>query len=411
MQDLAQKEVLGSCPGWRPWLGYGSNEAGCEHKSRLLTRTATNAYFPQTLSALSIPDPAEKLRADVESVWDFVKIAKDAATLAVCMQFPQVATALGDYDEGSIIAEVNRRILGTPVPVPRMRETEWNALMAAPLEQPGDYPKPGQKWFARRLDLELPDFLERVVLVHHLREVRAQVGFTRLEGVSGDAEGEYRLDVRTAPLALDADWIPAVEILGEGVFLACNLDVVGAWEGRPAVQARAATFRQALMLANEGRINPITFAGERLLMLHSLAHMLITAISLECGYPATSIRERIYCSSDPQTPRAGILLYTGTPGSEGTLGGLVEIGRNILHFLRRAAEAGRLCSNDPVCAQHDPSNPHEGRFREGAACHGCLLIGEPSCERMNQDLDRAFVVPTVDNADAAFLADWMATWT
>jgi hypothetical protein len=41
----------------------------------------------------------------------------------------------------------------------------------------------------------------------------------------------------------------------------------------------------------------------------------------------------------------------------------------------------------------------------GAACHGCLLIAEPSCERRNELLDRSLVVPTVDLADAAFFAE------
>src|SRR5690606_32307954 len=133
--------------------------------------------------------------------------------------------------------------------------------------------------------------------------------------------------------------------------------------------------------------------------------LLINAISLSCGYPASSIKERIYCSEEGG--RAGILLYTGSPSSEGTLGGLVEVGRDIVTHLRMAAEMGRLCSNDPVCAQHDPNGDRDKRHSEGAACHGCLLIGEPSCERGNRDLDRTLVVPTVEHRDAAFLGDWL----
>ena len=133
-------------------------------------------------------------------------------------------------------------------------------------------------------------------------------------------------------------------------------------------------------------------------LLHSLSHLLITAVALECGYSASSIRERIYAGESGY----GILLYTGAPGSEGTLGGLVDIGRNIEHHLAQALEMGHLCSNDPVCAQHEPHNPHEKRFRHGAACHGCLLVAETSCERRNEFLDRALVVPTVADQDAAF---------
>jgi hypothetical protein len=84
------------------------------------------------------------------------------------------------------------------------------------------------------------------------------------------------------------------------------------------------------------------------------------------------------------------------------LGGLVEAGRKIAHHLKEALERGRLCSNDPVCAQHEPQNAHERRFLLGAACHGCLLIAETSCEQKNDFLDRALVVPTVENLGAEF---------
>jgi hypothetical protein len=129
--------------------------------------------------------------------------------------------------------------------------------------------------------------------------------------------------------------------------------------------------------------------------------MLITAVSLEAGYSASAIRERIYCSKPGVSRRdrmAGILLYTGSTGSEGTLGGLVDRGRDVLQHLQRAWDQGTLCSNDPVCAQHDPDGDHAERYLEGAACHGCLFVAECSCERFNRYLDRALVVPTLGRA-------------
>ncbi len=46
--------------------------------------------------------------------------------------------------------------------------------------------------------------------------------------------------------------------------------------------------------------------------------------------------------------------------------------------------------------QHRPDDSQEERFLHGAACHGCLLIAETSCERRNEFLDRALVVNTVE---------------
>jgi hypothetical protein len=134
----------------------------------------------------------------------------------------------------------------------------------------------------------------------------------------------------------------------------------------------------------------------RFYLLHSLSHLLISAISLRCGYAASAIRERIYCAGvDAETPMAAILLSTGSSGAGGTLGGLVEQGHKIDSHLKRALEMGMLCSNDPVCGSHSPEHDPAERLLEGAACHGCLFIAECSCERFNRYLDRALVVPTI----------------
>ena len=121
---------------------------------------------------------------------------------------------------------------------------------------------------------------------------------------------------------------------------------------------------------------------------------------MRCGYPASSIRERVY--SDPLGGRYGLLLYTGSPDAEGTLGGLVEQARHIEDHLAQALSMAALCSNDPICAQHSPQDGLESRWLLGAACHGCTLVAETSCEMRNDYLDRALVVPILGEPDAAF---------
>ncbi len=121
----------------------------------------------------------------------------------------------------------------------------------------------------------------------------------------------------------------------------------------------------------------------------------MSSISLQCGYSASALQERIYCApARDALPMAAIFLMTGTSGAEGTLGGLVEQGRFLGRHLRRAWDMASLCSSDPVCAHHSPKD-QSGRFLEGAACHGCLFVAEPACERFNRYLDRALVVPTM----------------
>ena len=101
---------------------------------------------------------------------------------------------------------------------------------------------------------------------------------------------------------------------------------------------------------------------------------------------------------------AGLLLSTGSAGSEGTLGGLVEQGRQIQYHLQEALRRAKLCSHDPVCGRQHATQGVPGRALLGAACHGCLFVAECSCERFNQFLDRALVVPTLGVTDAEEVA-------
>ena len=176
------------------------------------------------------------------------------------------------------------------------------------------------------------------------------------------------------------------------------------WSHRPGVKARVAQ----LYAGHEHWVKRLNlkrepeFPGGPYVLLHTLAHLLIQSLAMRCGYPASSIRERIYV--DEQGGRFGLLLYTSSSDAEGTLGGLVMQARYIEAHLRYAISLSELCSNDPVCAQHSPDQSLEERWLHGAACHGCTLIGETSCEMRNDYLDRALVVPVLSLRDAAYIS-------
>jgi len=139
------------------------------------------------------------------------------------------------------------------------------------------------------------------------------------------------------------------------------------------------------------------------LLAHSLAHALITEVAIDCGYPASSIHERIYVVPvNDGGADVGILIYTASAGSQGTLGGLVEVSRRFAHVLENALERQLLCSGDPVCADHDCVTSSDDRCLHGAACHGCLVIAETSCEARNLHLDRALLVDTVGPTGVGF---------
>jgi len=394
---------LGTCRGTRPWLGRGTHE-DCKLPSRLLIRTASNAYFPQVVSVLSLPDRGGAVETAVGKLWDDLQIVDDAADLAFLKKKPKIMEALAPFSNDEVLAAI-REAKGGKTEEKPVKQVELDALLAAP-EGFGDDVPIDPNFHARSLPAQAwrhskrSDGIEAVIQVHRLREVLALVGFTRFEAVTPDINGEYETDVERAQIALDPKWFPAVENRGEGLFIQLNAQSVTRWLGRAAVKERLDALARGHKHWEKDRKSKRLFPGGPYVLLHTLSHLLIQSLAMRCGYPASSIRERIYADAEAQ--HFGILLYTGSPDADGTLGGLVQQARHIEDHLAQALRMSALCSNDPVCAQHVPGESLESRWLHGAACHGCSLVAETSCEMRNDYLDRALVVPVLGFPDAAF---------
>ena len=139
------------------------------------------------------------------------------------------------------------------------------------------------------------------------------------------------------------------------------------------------------------------------MLCHTFAHALMRQLTLECGYSSASLQERIYVA-EGDDPMAGILVYTSTPDSDGTLGGLQRQGeaKRIGGIVTRAIRAIEWCSSDPLCISDmmgaEASYSH-------SACHACVLAPETSCENFNQFLDRGLLVGVPEAPDIGFFAD------
>ena len=396
---------LGTCTGVRPWLGPDAR-TDCDQFGRLLIRTATNAYFPLLVRALSIPNKRLAIDQKVADLWDYLDIVTGVAELGFIKRKPKVAAGLQGFDDAEVIEAIKRRRTGDAGDR-SVKEVEIEALLAVP-EGFGDDVPIDPNFHARKLRSgpgsgRFREFIETVVQVHRLREVLALGGFTRLEAPMPDIDGEYRDDVERADISLDPSWFPAVENRGEGVLLHFSADAVHDWRERSAVRERINDLETGHAAWATRRKHAPRFPGGVYVMLHTFSHMLLQSISDRCGYPAASIRERVYM--DRSSKRFGVLLYTSSPDAEGTLGGLVQQARHIDGHIERALRTAALCSNDPVCAQHSPASSIEERWLHGAACHGCALVAETSCEMRNDYLDRALVVPTLSEGDAAFFSN------
>ncbi|MCC7140493.1 MAG: DUF1998 domain-containing protein [Candidatus Eisenbacteria bacterium] len=411
------------CPGKRPWLGEDARE-DCGLPSRLLVRTATNAYFPQVVTVLSLPERGAAIDLVVTELWDELQYVSVASELDYVRKKPAAARALSGWSADEILGAITRRLAG-PGADRALKLVELDALLAVPEGYGEDVPI-DPNFHARRLPEHVwrgaaraarggvslpsgggPSFdssrsIEGVIQVHRLREVMSLIGFTRFEASTPDQHGEIDTDVVRAQLATEPRWFPACENRGEGVMVLLRPSAVKEWSERPEVIARVNSLLGAYGHWATKRSVQRPHPGGPYVLLHTLAHLLLQALAMRCGYPASAIRERIY--SDHEQERYGVLLYTGSPDAEGTLGGLVQQARHIEEHLADALRQAALCSNDPICAQHEPESSMEERWLHGAACHGCTLVAESSCEMRNDYLDRALVVPVIGHPGAAFFS-------
>ncbi len=397
--------ALGTCTGRRPWLGWEAREA-CGEPARLLVRSASHAWFPVTRAVLSIPQQVPPVVAAVRRLKDQLSEVRSAAELAVLRRLvPPIRKGLEPFTDEEVLEALETIRRGTLAPT-SLRPPELEAILAAPEGFDEDVPA-DPHFHARRLpdrlwrrDGRYPE-VEAVVLLHRLRVVQALAGFTRFDApVSDPLDLEAAPDVKMAALAEDPTWFPAIEHRGEGLFLLLHAGRLADWLAREAVGQRAEKLAAGHEILERERKRRFPFPGARYVLAHSLSHLLIGSLATRCGYPMTGLAERLYVL--PDRNRVGILIYTTSAGASGTLGGLLAQGRHLVSHLDAALAGAGLCSHDPDCAWHDPAGDAAAHRLLGAACHGCLLLPETTCEARNAYLDRALVAPVMGLEDAAF---------
>jgi hypothetical protein len=252
----------------------------------------------------------------------------------------------------------------------------------------------------------LTPYVAKLAQVVRLREVRALRGFTRIDPIPdiGDMEEVGAIDAGMSKVSLDEkDWLPGIDQRGEGIFIELNQSAVKDWESRDSITRLGDQHAQAQRdwYKSRGGAQDIEPKPPRFLLLHSLSHLVVRQLGLECGYASASLRERIYCDVGSED-MAGFLIYTASPDSQGSLGGLVEMGKpeNFERLMTNALRDSTICGSDPLCADRAPSAT--GTQLNGAACHACLLESETSCEVGNNYLERALIAGTIRTNESAF---------
>ncbi|WP_016907647.1 DUF1998 domain-containing protein [Streptomyces xiaopingdaonensis] len=412
------REVLGEsgsaklprCRGRHPHLETFAAE-GCSLETTLLVAGASNQWFPLALSALALPEaPKDELPGVVARRWEEVKTITSRPVFDVLADTAPYAF-LREHDPDALIAEVQARHDGQATQEERPRETdllgpEWRMLSSP------EPPQPDADFTLRETPVSksLSGLFRQIRQVERLREARALVGFTRLEAPDPeDPNAVTRVELSSIPL----DWVPASEVRGEGIFFRVDDALLNRWVAKIRNSPELTAHRDAYVRFRENRrphrhkgpFEPWKdWPGARYLALHTLSHLIIRTISLECGYNSASLAERIYAGSQEE-PHSGILVYTAVSDSEGTLGGLVTRAEapHMDRIIRLALRGAQRCSSDPLCSERLPRKGFD--YLHGAACHSCLFLSETTCERGNRFLDRRFLVPMGDSPELALVPD------
>ncbi len=405
------------CRGKRPWLGFEDGQP-CERPLRGSLRSASNVYFADVRSAIYLPmgtnaAPSElfalmegpplstllnllagtgieikpeHLRGQQSQLLQAYTDAEIAAAIIVILTGKKEAAedqAILDEDQQTSLRRAEFNVLGSP------RNDSQLLIKAASL---GTY------------DEKIMSFFSKLMLVEKLRETRVLLGFTRVFPENDQNLQERKSMLWRNPPQENNSWLPAYIVYGEGIFLELNEERLQAWEKQNDVIERVRPLSTRYQQHQRSRGLRARQIGPRFVLLHSLAHLLMNQLTFECGYSSASLRERLYASEAAEAPMAGILIYTAAGDAEGTMGGLVRIGKQgyFEPIVLKALERASWCSADPVCMEIGSSSGQGPDNCNLAACHNCCLVPETACEEFNRFLDRGLVIGTLDKLNIGY---------
>jgi hypothetical protein len=397
--DRRDLSHIARCSGRRPWLG---DQEECGAGLRTLQRGASNVWFSSVRSALSIPPWSDGVFQLLERHWLMLRTVDDEAMLRNFLKGMGASLTAHGHDINEIVRAVFARQAeekGDADGATNLRRDEYGALLAGRAERDQD-----QQFVAASGPAPpgLDGYFDRTAVVSRLREVRVLVGFTRLHPPPGE---ETETATSLAPLGKgESTWRPAIEVKGEGLFLRWDEQRLAAWEADPRIRRRVAELDERdRRLAEQRTAKNRRLITPRLVLIHTFAHVLIDQMSLDAGYPSASLRERLYVDEDMR----GLLIYTATTDSGGSLGGVVAQGvpERLTGLIREGVKRAAWCSADPVCIEATATGADGLNM---AACHACALLPEVSCEERNKLLDRALLIGTPEEPSLGYFHEMLA---
>lgn len=388
------------CTEYHPHRLERVKEKECKGKVIPLQRGASNVYFAALRSAITISedDPMEEFFSENKSL--LLEREEDFGVEGLKKYYERINdnNLFGSFENFlSSWHRYKNSEVSQDYSYNQIKEIEYNRFVNFNGYAKIPQIKPEFEAESQIVPDDLKQYFSRIVQVHRLKEIMVLLGFMRND--SPEPEVEYPKNIiwlnsmssKKWGSQNQENWLPAVEIHGEGIFLEFNKSTIEQWLTKVVSKSEYYAELYKDWVQKKGW-SLLENRNALYVMMHTLSHLLIKQLSLKSGYSSVAIKERIYCGEN----MAGILLYTGSLDQEGSLGGLVEMGKinKFRSILKDALEDAIFCTNDPVCSS---ININEENDLNGSACFACSMIAETSCEFGNHLLDRSLLVPLLDS--------------
>jgi len=404
----ALKKIGYRCKGSRPWLGIRSEDF-CKQDTKdikVMLRGATNVWFADTRSSIHIPTENDVINRKIAGILrehyerlsssrvngEFNRVIIDFLTPKGIDSDVLYQAFVSQASGNEVVIDVSEEMSED-----QYRLAEYKVLVKTSGSDDQDFHSINHP--IAEYNYVIHKYFKSISLVPKLRETRAMVGFSRLEP-NEKLVSEKKKDLRLG----NEEWLPAIEVFGEGIFFEFNEQTITQWVQSKEVMSRIDILNMAYHESNFGKRSQGDLRPE-FIMIHTFAHLLINQLSFDCGYGSSSLRERIYCEkTGNEFNMYGVLIYTASGDSEGSLGGLVRQGEKgkVEDTIIRAVKNALWCTSDPICIQSQGQGPESLNL---AACHNCTLLPETCCENGNRLLDRGVIVGRLEKADLGFFND------
>ena len=382
------------CLGHQPWLGCNTSES-CSQPLFAALRQASNIYFSKTDSSIQIPTIGSNINGELEEIfenlpWPSKETINASGDIQQKVTFMAMITdhCFPNDEIFNYFNEKQIEVQTLPLPETDLEYKFQEYKYLLQLEKKGKLiTKPLE---IENFDLWFQDFFSAVTQVNELTITNEFYGFDRIEPQTNRTIDNYKSYLR-ASSKHDSNWLPAVQVHGEGIFIQFNLEKMKQWslnfEKVQAYRVLVEKVNNAPLFQNIGEFSPA------FLLVHTFSHLLINQLIFDCGYSTASLRERLYVSNTAGIEMCGLLIYTAAGDSEGSLGGLVRMAepRVLQLIIKKAIESSNWCSSDPICREVGDNGGQGPAGMNLAACHNCALLPETSCEAFNSLLDRGAV--------------------